>query len=142
MIFRYTKEYRMNVTSVKFSAITLVCLLGLVACDNPNKAEDAGKKIDQAVESAGTKMEEATEKVEEVSNNAEVKVDDATITTKIKAAFLAESMINSLDINVNTTDGVVTLSGIADSSASSKKAEEIAGVVSEVKQVNNQLVIK
>lgn len=132
----------MKITSIKLSTLSLVCLMGLSACDNPNTAEDAGKKIDQAVEDTGVKMEEATEKMEQASDKAEVKVEDATITTKIKAAFLAESTINSLNINVETTDGVVTLSGTTDSLASSKKAEEIARVVSEVKQVNNQIVIK
>ena len=132
----------MKLTSIKLSTLSLVFLIGLSACDKPNTAENAGKKMDQAVEDTVTKMEEAKEKMEETSEKTEVKVDDATITTKIKAAFLAESMINSLDINVSTTDGVVTLSGTADSLASSKKAEEIAGVISEVKHVNNQITIK
>jgi osmotically-inducible protein OsmY len=44
-------------------------------------------------------------------------------------------------INVTTKDNVVTLAGSTDSLASSKKAEEIARGVSDVKHVNNQLVI-
>lgn len=131
----------MKITSIKLPVLSIVCLIGLSACDNPNTAEEAGKKIDQAVEDTVTKMGEATEKMEERSDKAKVKVEDATITTKIKAAFLAESMINSLDINVSTIDGVVTLSGTANSLASSKKAEEIAGAVSEVKLVNNHITI-
>lgn len=132
----------MKITTIKLSTLFLFFLIGLSACDNPNTAEDAGKKVDQAVEDAGAEMNKATDKMEAASEKAEVNVDDASITTKIKAAFLAESTISSLDIKVETTNGVVTLSGTADSLESSKKAEEIAGVVSEVKQVNNQLVIK
>lgn len=132
----------MKATSLKLAAFTLVCLVGLTACDNPNTGEDAGKKIDQAVVDAEMRLGEASEKMAVAGDKAGAKVEDATITAKIKAAFLAESVINSLDINVSTKDGVVTLTGSADSLASSKKAEEIAGVVSEVKQVNNQLVIK
>jgi len=132
----------MKITSIKLSALSLFFLIGLSACDKPNTAENAGKKIDQAVEDASTEMGKATEKMEAVSEKAEVKLDDAAITAKIKAAFIAESSISSLDINVETNNGVVTLSGSTDSLASSKKAEEIAGVISEVKQVNNQLLIK
>ncbi|HEY9210791.1 MAG TPA: BON domain-containing protein [Methylotenera sp.] len=132
----------MKAASMKLSAFTLVCLIGLTACDNPNTGEDAGKKMDQAVANAEVKMGETSDKMGEASDKAGDNVADATITTKIKAAFLAESVINSMDINVTTKDGVVTLTGSADSLASSKKAEEIARVVSEVKQVNNQLVIK
>jgi hyperosmotically inducible protein len=125
----------MRKTSIKLSTFALVCLVGLSACDNPNPAEDAGKKIDQAVDDVGTMIEES-------SAEAGIKVDDAAITTKVKAAFMAESMVDSLDISVDTIDGIVTLTGTTNSLESSKKAEEIALVVSEVSQVINQIVIK
>lgn len=131
----------MTATSMKLSAFTLACLIGLTACDNPNTGEEAGKKMDQAVANAEVKMGEASEKMGNASNEAGDNVEDAAITTKIKAAFLAESDIRSLDINVTTKDNVVTLAGSTDSLASSKKAEEIARGVSDVKHVNNQLVI-
>jgi hyperosmotically inducible protein len=132
----------MKATSMKLSAFTLVCLIGLTACDNSNTGEDTGKKIDQAVANAEVKMGEASENMGEASDKAGDNVEDAAITTKIKAAFLAESDIKSMDINVTTKDDVVTLTGSTDSLASSKKAEEIARGVSDVKQVNNQLIIK
>lgn len=131
----------MNAISIRLLVPSLVLLWGITACDNPNTAEEAGRKLDQAVENAGEKVDEATEQMGNASDQAGVNVDDATITTKIKAAYWAESTIKSLDINVVTIDGVVTLSGYADSLKSSQKAEEIAGVVSEVKQVINQIII-
>ncbi len=120
----------MKPTTVQLSAFTLVCLLGLSACDKPNTADDTDMKVERSLDTMG-----------ETSSEVGVKVEDATITTKTKAAFLAESSISSLDINVTTLDGVVTLTGRADSLASSQKASEIASAVSDVKQVNNQLVI-
>ena len=132
----------MKVTSIKLSAFTLACLLGLTACDNPNTAQNAGKKVDQAAADAEEKMEETSDKMADASDKAGDNMEDATITAKIKAAFLAESMINSLDINVTTTDGVVTLAGNSESLASSNKAEEIARGISDVKHVNNQIIIK
>jgi len=132
----------MKVTSIKLSAFTIACLVGLTACDNPNTAEDAGKEIDIVVEKAEKKIEQASEKMGESSDQAVVEVEDATITAKIKAAFVAESTIKSLDINVSTTDGVVTLTGIADSPESSQKATDVAMLISEVKKVENQLIVK
>jgi hypothetical protein len=54
----------MKVTSIKLSAFTIACLVGLTACDNPNTAEDAGKEIDIVVEKAEKKIEQASEKWE------------------------------------------------------------------------------
>ncbi len=116
----------MKVTSIKLSAFTIACLVGLTACDYPNTAEDAGKEIEIVVEKAEKKIEQASEKMGESSDQAVVEVEDATITAKIKAAFVAESTIKSLDINVSTTDGEVTLTGIADSPESSQKATDVA----------------
>jgi len=132
----------MKVTSIKLSAFMIACLVGLTACDNPNTAENAGKEIDIVVEKAEKKIEQASEKMGESSDQAVVEVEDATITAKIKAAFIAESTIKSLDINVSTTDGVVTLTGIADSPESSQKATDVAMLISEVKKVENQLIVK
>ncbi|PPC97940.1 MAG: transporter [Methylotenera sp.] len=132
----------MKVTSIKLSAFTIACLVGLTACDNPNTAEDAGKEIDIVVEKTEKKIEQASEKMGESSDQAVVEVEDATITAKIKAAFIAESTIKSLDINVSTTDGVVTLTGIADLPESSQKATDVAMLISEVKKVENQLIVK
>jgi hyperosmotically inducible protein len=132
----------MKIISNTFLSLSFVCLAGITACNNPNTAEDTGKKIDQAVENAETKMDEVTEKMEDARDEAGEEVEDAAITAKIKTALLAESTVKSLDINVNTVDRVVTLTGTADSLASSQKAAEIAAVVSEVKRVDNQLVIK
>src|SRR5262249_54038913 len=41
-------------------------------------------------------------------------VDDATLNTRVKSAITADSSLKSLTINVDTTAGVVTLKGTAD----------------------------
>jgi len=130
----------MKKTLIKLSAFSLVCLVGLSACDYKSKDGVAENEIDPAVVNAETEMYK-DETSAGISDKTGVKVEDAMITTKIKAAFLAESDISSMDINVTTIDGVVMLTGSADSLASSQKATEVARQVAEVKQVNNQLVI-
>lgn len=42
----------------------------LTACDNDGPAEQAGEKIDNAVEHAGDKMEQAGDKIEDKADDA------------------------------------------------------------------------
>lgn len=67
---------------------------------------------------------------------------DSALTAKVKAAFLAEKHLKSLDISVETTSGVVTLFGRVDSSAQSERAEAVARHVEGVKDVHNTLALK
>ena len=106
------------------AGVSMILAVGLAACDRSNLAESTGKKADQAAEKAG----EA--------------IDDAAITTKVKAAVLAEPGLKVLQISVDTTKGVVTLSGSVDSQLNSDRAKEIAGAVAGVKEVENRLVVK
>jgi len=121
----------MNIVKMKLMALAVACTLGLVACNKPHTAENAGKEIDQA-----------SEKLSEQTAKTGVALDDSAITAKVKAAILGEPGLKSLDINVDTVSGTVTLAGKVDTQASSDKAKQIAGAVSDVKQVNNQLKIK
>jgi osmotically-inducible protein OsmY len=69
-------------------------------------------------------------------------VDDSAITTKVKAAILAESSLKVFQINVETFKGEVQLSGFVDSSKSVNKAGEVARGVNGVKSVKNSLIVK
>ena len=69
-------------------------------------------------------------------------IDDSVLTTKVKAALLAEKNLKSLDISAESTDGVVTLSGKVVSSAQIKQAVDVAKHVKGVKDVHNSLTLK
>ncbi len=69
-------------------------------------------------------------------------IDDSVITAKVKAAILDEPSLKVFQINVETYQGVVQLSGFVDSAQSVKKAGEVAGSVAGVKEVKNDLVVK
>jgi osmotically-inducible protein OsmY len=68
--------------------------------------------------------------------------DDTAITTSVKTKILAESSLKVLQINVETMQGVVQLSGFVDSTKSSAKAVELAKSVGGVKSVQNNLVVR
>ncbi len=69
-------------------------------------------------------------------------VDDSTITAKVKAAILGDPALKVFQISVETFKGVVQLSGFVNSPQVVSRAGEVAGRVSGVKSVKNNLLVK
>ena len=136
-----------SLENLKIIAISLLMLAGLSACDTkPGPAESAGKKIDQSANEAGKKIGETVDKVgaklNDQSAKTSVALDDAEITARVKAAIFAEPGLQTLQISVDTVNGVVALSGSVDSLPNSERAKGLAGAVSGVTRVENRLVLK
>jgi osmotically-inducible protein OsmY len=68
-------------------------------------------------------------------------VDDAGITTRVKTALLNEPDLSALAINVATTNGVVTLSGIVKSVAERDRAVEVVRRMNGVVDVKSSLQV-
>lgn len=66
-------------------------------------------------------------------------LDDATITTKVKAKFVADSTVKAMNIKVNTYQGIVQLSGFANSRTEADRAATLARETSGVKSVKNDI---
>jgi osmotically-inducible protein OsmY len=69
-------------------------------------------------------------------------LDDTTITTKVKTELLTAKDVSASDISVETVQGEVHLRGLAGSEAERQRAAEIAGSVSGVKEVQNDIQVK
>jgi hyperosmotically inducible protein len=70
-------------------------------------------------------------------------VSDSIITTKIKAEYAKDKHVSAMDIKVDTDkDGVVVLSGTADSRSEVEKAVSIAKSVEGVTKVHSRIKIK
>ncbi len=138
----------------KLFCLSLLLAAGLAACDKkPGPAETAGKDLDQTADAVGRKIDEAGNKISEAGNKAGEKmseqgaktgtvIDDAEITAKVKATIFAEPGLKTLQISVDTVKGVVTLSGSADTQASSDRVKALAAAVAGVKGVENRLAVK
>ena len=98
---------------------------GVVSVDNQLVVKNPGKAT------AGDKMKAS-------SNEAKSDVSDSWITTKVKSTFMYSSNVDGSDISVNTTKGVVTLSGKVDSGAERALAIELAQNVRGVKSVHSK----
>jgi hyperosmotically inducible protein len=140
-------------TKVSLITASLALVIGAVSCDKNGSAEQAGQKIDQAAARTGQAIEKAGDTAavkldtakEAVGNKVEATgayLNDAAITTQIKAGFLADSSLKSLQIHVTTTNGVVALSGVVGSQQSIDRGIEIARGVTGVISVESNLVVK
>ena len=69
-------------------------------------------------------------------------IDDATITTRVKTAFINDPLVGGLRIDVDTFKGVVTLSGRVKSKEEEQKAIQIARKISGVVDVKSTLQIQ
>jgi hyperosmotically inducible protein len=67
-------------------------------------------------------------------------VGDAELAARVKSAVLAEPL-TALLFNVNVSNGVVTLSGTADTPETRDKAVRAASAVQGVRSVNNEIAV-
>ena len=69
-------------------------------------------------------------------------VDDRTISTSVKAKLVADKAANLTRVDVDTTNRVVLLSGVVESSEQKNRAEQLAMQVSGVRRVENRLHVQ
>lgn len=68
-------------------------------------------------------------------------VDDVMISSKVKSRLIANSEIRARDIDVSSSQGVVTLIGRVSSQSIRSEAERIASDIKGVSSVNNELLV-
>lgn len=73
---------------------------------------------------------------------ASERFDDASITVKVKAKLTADPEVNPFKIDVDTDQGVVTLSGRVSSAKVKREAEQLSKSVEGVKSVHNRLKVE
>ncbi|MGV8899670.1 MAG: BON domain-containing protein [Burkholderiaceae bacterium] len=140
-------------------AVSIVALAMMAACDRKAPDEEMDRANQSApvapitpvepsppTESSGA-MSPSTSgsdsnSVNPPSDSASSAVGDAAITAQVKAALLLEADLKSTEINVETANGIVTLTGSINSAANLERAFQIAKDVDGVKSVNNQLSVQ
>ena len=69
-------------------------------------------------------------------------VDDTVITSSVKSLLLADELVKSFDLQVETRKGVVQLSGFVDSQAQIDQAVSLTRAVAGVTDVENGVTLK
>lgn len=106
--------------------------------DAPSVGTTGGFDADKAREKAARLGEKAAV----TANTAAKALDDGTLTAKIKAKMTLDDFVKARNIDVDTTDGVVTLTGRVHSSEERTRALKLAGETSGVRGVKDQLTIR
>lgn len=113
----------------------VVTLSGFVQSQSQAEAAVAAAKAVEGVSSVSDKLHVRDSKESSMKGYA----GDTATTSEVKAKLLADDIVPSRNVKVETTDGVVQLSGTVKSQAQSDRAESIAKAVDGVKSVKNDL---
>jgi osmotically-inducible protein OsmY len=140
------------------ASAALAGLLALGACGEREagmdpRAESASQVTGQATEiskqerqDANTAVMGAAGETKDAAKDAAAavgeKVDDAQIVARLKSEFAADKDISAMAIDVDSKEGMVTLSGTVTNSDAKVRADRIARGMKDVKSVNNQLEVK
>ncbi|MFV1466831.1 BON domain-containing protein [Idiomarina sp. HB] len=127
-------------TALPASLIAL-SMLTLSGCSEA-ETEKAESKAESAMQETEEKAKEAKSYTEQKAKDAGEYVDDAVITTKVKAVIFEDDNLSSMDINVETNNGIVQLSGFVDNEADIDTAENLTATVKGVKDIENDIQVR
>jgi hyperosmotically inducible protein len=68
-------------------------------------------------------------------------IDDATITARVKTALLNDPQVGGMKIDVDTAQGIVTMSGVVKNKAEESRAIELARQTPGVKDVKSTMQV-
>ncbi|QTF10134.1 molecular chaperone OsmY [Brenneria izadpanahii] len=123
-------------TKTKLTQSLLAVVLGSILAGGNALAEGTlGRKVQSIADTTG-------EKVDSSVNKASGYMSDSATTAKVKSALLEDKAIESGDISVATTSGVVTLSGFVSSQDVAAHAVQVASKTEGVKSVSDKLQVK
>ena len=109
------------------------------------RAREGAENTKEGAEKVGDKAragaEKAVDKTKEGLSKTGEAITDAWITTRVKTKFVGEDLLKNSDINVDTTDHVVTLRGTVMSAAGRARAVAQAKEVEGVHRVVDRLTI-
>ena len=131
------KDEMVKATEVKVETTDgVVQLAGFVATD---AARQHAGEVAQAI--AGVKSVRNDLVVQASKASAGSYINDAAITTKVKAALIADDEVKGLQIGVETSAGTVQLTGHAKTDSERHKAEQLAKAVEGVSAVQNNIAL-
>ena len=101
-----------------------------------------GAVLTAGLASAQTATQEAKAKTRAAANQTGEVVSDAAITSAVKTKLLGDPDVKGLNIDVDTSNGVVTLTGVTHTAAERTEALRLARDTKGVKSVKNNLKLE
>ncbi|MGM0905731.1 MAG: BON domain-containing protein [Pseudomonadota bacterium] len=131
----------MNFKMALPASLIAFSMLTISGCSEA-ETEKAESKAENAMQETEDKAQEAKSYTEQKAKDAGEYVDDAVITTKVKAVIFEDDNLSSMDINVETNNGIVQLSGFVEDEADIDTAENLAATVKGVKDIENDIQVR
>ena len=123
---------RLNSRPLMAAAILPAAVVLVLAACSPADRQEVRRDANQATQTARTETSQAV-------NSAEKAVDDAALTAKVKSTLLADAQVKGTQIDVDSNNGTVTLSGSVSTATEKARAEQLAQGVDGVRAVRNNL---
>lgn len=99
----------------------------------------AGRTGAERAKQAG---QEISQKTAEAAKTAQEALSDGALTAKIKAKMALDDTVKALNLNVDTVDGVVTVSGKVRSNAERERALALAHETNGVRKVVDKITVE
>jgi len=135
--------YRRNVSGTKTEVSVkdgVVTLRGAAASQAQKDLTTEYAKDIVGVKSVSNEMT-VSKIVEKPGETVSEKIDDASITAEVKGSLLSHRSTSMLSTKVSTTDGVVTVSGMAKNDAEKALVTKLATDINGVRSVVNNMTI-
>ena len=116
-----------------FVVLAFAVLVFLGCATTKTTTKNTGVAIKEGTTAAGKQV---GDKAEDVGD----KLQDASITSAIKMKFASDDLVSASEINVDTTEGHVTLTGTVKNQTALDRAMELGRSVDGVKSVHSNLV--
>jgi hyperosmotically inducible protein len=104
-------------------------------------ARDAGDATRAGARDAGESARDAGQTARDAARDAGQATGDAAVTAAVKAKLLADRAVGGLKIDVDTKDGVVTLTGTVNNATEKSEAVRLARTTNGVKSVRDNLKV-
>jgi osmotically-inducible protein OsmY len=117
-----------GIRSFAIVVVAMAALAGLAACDRGDRTDRTDPTTATSPQTPGYQTDEAR--------------TDTGITTAVQSRYYSDASVRGRDIDVITSNGVVTLRGTVPDDASRQQAENIARQVEGVNRVDNQLRVE
>ena len=138
---------------------SVAVLLALGACGDAREVASTDPRVESASQVTGQANEiskeeksdtavmgaapsSTTQPGADASPALSAKIDDTQIVAQLKTEFAADKDISAMAVDIDSKDGIVTLSGTVPNSDAKVRADQMAKAMKDVKQVNNKLEVK
>lgn len=125
--------------------LAAISAFALTACSQQEQEktrEQAQSSLEQATEATKRAAEDAADFARDTAERTGDFLSDSAITARVKTALFEADQVSANQINVETINGHVVLSGVVATSSEADLAKQLAEGIEGVKSVENDIEVQ